>query len=74
MLKSVQHFTFVYVPWFHHSIVFLLPAFSLAWLQAIGTIGHSMSCKSVEQLWVAMASVCTVTGALKLCQPIERMS
>jgi hypothetical protein len=60
----VKHFNFECFPGFHHSIVLLLPASSLARLKAIRTIGHAMSCKSVEQLLVEMVSVCAVTVAL----------
>ena len=50
--KSFQHFSFELVPRLHHSIVFFLPAFSLAWLEAIGPVGDSVSSDSVEQLIV----------------------
>ena len=48
LLNSVQHFTFEFVPGFHHAIVFLLPAFSLSWFKAIRPIGDSVSSDGVE--------------------------
>jgi hypothetical protein len=72
LLKSLQHFTFEFVSGFHHSIVFLLPAFSLAWLKAIWSVGDSMSCDSVEQLLVRMESLVTVTVALHGDQLLKR--
>ena len=55
--NSFQHFTFELVPGFHHSIVLLLPAFSLPWFKAIGSIGDSMCSNSVEQLIVETLAV-----------------
>ena len=55
LLKSFEHITFDFVPWLHHSIVFLLPAFSLARFKAIGSIGDSMSGDGIEQLFVEMS-------------------
>jgi len=52
LFKSFQHFTFEFVLGFHHSIVFLLPAFPLPWFEAIRAIGNSMGRHSVEQLIV----------------------
>ena len=70
--KSVQHFTFEFVPGFHHPIVFLLPAFSLSWLKAIRPIGDSVSSDSVEQLLVEISSVRHVTVTVRGDQRLER--
>ena len=61
LLNSFEYFTFEFVSGFHHSIVFLLPAFSLPWLKAIRPVGDSVSSDSVEQLLVEITPVCRVT-------------
>jgi hypothetical protein len=50
--KSFEHLTFEHVPWFHHSIVFLLPPLSLPWFETIRSVADSMGSHSVEQLVV----------------------
>jgi hypothetical protein len=40
---------FELIPWLHHSIVFLLPAFSLTWFKAIRSVSNPMSSDGVEQ-------------------------
>jgi hypothetical protein len=47
--KCFQHCSFELVPWFHHSIVLLLSAFSLARFKAIGSVSDPMSNDSGEQ-------------------------
>src|SRR6476619_1325872 len=47
--KSFQHFSFELVPRLHHSIVFLLPAFSLAGFKAIGSVRDPMRNDSIKQ-------------------------
>ena len=72
LLNSVQHFTFEFVPRFHHAIVFLLPAFSLSWLKAIRPVGDSVSSDSVEQLLVEITPVCPVTVTKRGDQWLKR--
>ena len=72
LFNSFQHFTFEFVPGLHHSIVFLLPAFSLSWLKAIRPVSDSMSSDSVEQLLVEITPVCAVTVALRGDQWLKR--
>ena len=59
--KSFQHFTFDLVSGFHHSIVFLLSSFSLAWFKAIWPICDTMCCDGIEQLFVEIKSFFAVT-------------
>ena len=46
--KSFQHFTFEFVSRFHHSVVLLLPAFSLSGFKTIGLIDYTMCRNCVE--------------------------
>ena len=54
--KSFQHCSFELVPWFHHSIILLLSAFSLARFKAIGSVSNPMSNDSGEQPIVETAA------------------
>lgn len=72
LLNSVHHFTFEFVPWLHHVIVFLLLAFSLSWLKAIRPVGDSMSSDSIEQLLAKIAPVCPVTVTMRVDQWLKR--
>ena len=50
LFNSFQHFMFELVPRLHHSVVLLLPAFPLSWLEATGPIANSMRGHSVKRL------------------------
>src|SRR5258705_10357098 len=63
--KSFQHFVFELVPRLHHSIVFLLSAFSLTWFEAIGSVSNPMSSDGVEQLVVESSGVRREAVALR---------
>jgi hypothetical protein len=52
---------FEFVPGFHHSIVFILPSFSLPWLKAFRPVGDSVSNDSVEQLLVEISPARPIT-------------
>ena len=52
LFKSFEDITFDLVPGLHHAVVFLLSAFSEARFKAIGAVGNSMRCDSIEQLFV----------------------
>ncbi len=46
--KSFQDIAFEFVPGLHHSIVFLLPAFSLARFETIRAVSNAVSCDGVD--------------------------
>ncbi len=48
LAKPFQNIAFELMPGFHHSIVFLLPAFPLARFEPIGSVGNSMGSDCVE--------------------------
>lgn len=72
LCKSIEDIAFHLMPGFHHSIIFLLPAFSLARFKAIGSVGDAMGCDGVEQLLVESPAECRVTITLERNQWLER--
>ena len=52
LFKSIQNIAFHFVPGLHHTIVFLLSAFSLARFEPTGSVGHTMSGHGIEELLV----------------------
>ena len=71
--KSFEHLSFELVSRLHHSVVFLLPAFSLPWLEAIGPIGDSMSSDSLKQLVVETSTSHRTAVALRGDQWLKRL-
>ena len=68
LFKSFEDITFDFVSGLHHSIVFLLSAFSEARLKAIGSVGNGMGCDGTEQLFVQAPTELSVTLALQRYQ------
>jgi hypothetical protein len=62
--NSFEHLSFELVSRLHHSIVLLLPAFSLPWFKSIGSIGDAMSSDSVKQLIVETSTAHRTAVAL----------
>ena len=54
------------MPGLHHSIVFLLSAFSLAWFEAIGSIGHAVVCHGIEYLQISWLRAMALFGSHKI--------